>query len=912
MLANILNSIVNNSSEIYDNNKPYSFIKFLNFYEQSIDVKIIINEYNEYIQQWYIAKNNQVDVNLYKQLIQQQYFALLQEISIDYTTAEEKRFLSQLTLTEEIVEDSEKLNNLLDIVLPFYIRKINNICNYYLDKRNELKLNVNRLLDINTINDAKKTIKNLILDEITTNNAEYSIDINDVDDLRNLLEIEIDELYDHNDYFEKNNLSSYNNNDINYKAFYDYDNALIDAIRQYPFFLIDNNISAFSINPKLTTNDINYLPLHDFIDNAKSDNKNDVILELQKTLVEKYSGTDYYYLSTNSNNEPISGILATANDSVLNILNNDLLNTPTIEYEHYDDIRRIGINFKPDKFGLLFYNTNNLKYEINTDKLTPNSVYVFPNPNKYTKHNDIPLIWTVNNDKNKLNYSSQYAYGSPKTDPLIQYFYSYFSIEQQQDSLNKDKIVFHGFEEFIGDRTITRSKFDIYGNEYVLLKNINYFNNHSYYTEKNINKILNGNLDNKSYYTSLPINIELSSIYYYTLPMGGFINNNFEYETNFYRKFNKNIDGYIIDVTIHNLSSYNTNAINWPYYNNISYDLLIDGGASNIVDNNSIGKYTIQVPINDNQLSSCNFQYSEQVGKCYDGGAFYTTEDYVIENIETKDLTNTFNISSNSYNLYEKNSLSGDFYVKNINTGEINKASESLSAIYSKYNIENEPKLLKIYDELQTNIEDIDVINDIIFITTKNYIIYDKIVYENNFIVKSQYNPSYIERKLDSIEKPSTYFYIESLNKVVYVEIYNYSTQINNDGLYYGPVLKLINLNDLNVETIKIENNQFIIDNFNWGIINHRIINIDTPVLTYNSLNNLYNVSILCRDIFDLPYLYNISFINKIDYIIIYSNDFYDNNIQTKNFDLEKNIDVLYNFSYQINKNKNGDYIIFK
>ena len=83
MLANILNSIVNNSSEIYDNNKPYSFIKFLNFYEQSIDVKIIINEYNEYIQQWYIAKNNQVDVNLYKQLIQQQYFALLQEISID-------------------------------------------------------------------------------------------------------------------------------------------------------------------------------------------------------------------------------------------------------------------------------------------------------------------------------------------------------------------------------------------------------------------------------------------------------------------------------------------------------------------------------------------------------------------------------------------------------------------------------------------------------------------------------------------------------------------------------------------------------------------------------------------------------------------------------------------------------------
>ena len=887
MLANILNSIVNNSSEIYDNNKPYSFIKFLNFYEQSIDVKIIINEYNEYIQQWYIAKNNQVDVNLYKQLTQQQYIALLKEITLDYTSTEEKRFLSNIKLSDEIVQDENKLNNLLDIILPFYIKKINNICNYYLEKRNDLKLHVNKLLDINTIDDARKTIKSLIIDELTTNNAEYSINLDDINDIKEVLDVDIDELYDNEDYFEKNNnLSAYNSNEIDYKSFYNYDEAVIDAIRQYPFFLLDNDIHAFSINPSLTTDDINYLPIKDFINNAKSDDINDIVLNLQKSLVKKYTGTDYYYITTDINSKPTSGLLVDADNSILNILNVNLLNTPIIEKNNYNDIRRIGLNFKPDKFGLLFYNTNSLKYEIDTTKLSANSTYVFPNPNKYTDYN-VPLIWIIDNDKNKLNYSSQYAYGTPISDPLIQYFYSYFSIEQYQDSLNKDKIVFNGFEQYSDGKTITKNKFDSFGNEYILFKDINYLQSHSYSSEKNINKILNGNLDSFSYYTSLPINISLSGEFYYTLPMGDFGINNFEYNTSFYRKYSKYIDGYIINVESLGLSSYLTNTPDWPNLPNISYEILVDGGASSIVDSNSTGEYTLKIPQNNYELSSCSFTASETPLTIYDGGLFYTSDEYNIEDIPTIILNNNTSEYNTISSISDKNELYGEIYVKNSITGEISSGSSMLSVIYNKYNVDDQ-QLYTIYDELNNKVNDIDVINDVVIISTENYYVYDKIIFDDNGnITKSPYSPSFIYKNNNSLEKTSTYFYIEKNNTLAYIQLHDYRKELNSIANYgfIAPILKLINLNNFSIKTVEITNMSFIRSNFYWGDIS-KIVKIDTPKLIYNTLNNLYNLSIICRDSFNKPYLYNMSFINNVDYLLLYSNTFYDIKSQTQTINL--------------------------
>jgi len=929
MLADILNSIVNNSNEVYDDDKPYSFIRFLKFYDQSINVKYIINEYNEYIQQWCVAKNNQVDVNLYKQIIQQQYYALLKEISIDYSTAEEKRFLSNLIITEDILNNPTELNNLLDIILPFYIRKINTICEYYLNKRNDFKLRTTQLLDINTSKDAATTIKDLIIDELISNNANYSIGIDEIDNIKEVLAVDIEELYDNNDYFEKNSLSAYQTNDINYKSFYDYDNAIIDAIRQYPFYLYENKIFAFSVNPSLTTEDIDYLPIKDFIENAKTNNTNDVILSLQKSMVERYTGTDYYYLSTNSNSEVVSGLLVKADNAIFNILNNDILNTPTVEYNTFDDIRNIGVNFKPDKFGLLFYNTNNLKYEVNTSKLSPNSIYVYPDPNKYSKYSIPQLIWVVDNDQNKLNYTSQYAYGTPKTDPLLQYFYGYSSAEQQQDALDKDKIVFHGFENFINNGVITRNKIDQFGNEYVLFKDINYNKSNTYDINKNINKILNSNLDNFSYYTPLTIDNDVSSLFYYTLPMGNFSNNNFDYNTNKYRKFNICVDGYVIDTSPLGLSSYSTAESDWPNEKNISYDILVECGAISIVNNNSEGKYTISIPEFTNELyshalttidfSSTNtFIASEQMPVLYDGGRFYTQDEYKDENIETINIINidpSINKKDDSYSnnnvttLTERAEKVGEFYVKNVTDGKIERYDSALKTIFDKYYQPSIPSLL--YQELLEDkaIIDIDVIDDVLLVTTPNYIVYDKIIYENGKFIKSPYSPMYIDKRNGYIDKPSTYFYIESIGKIAYVQMINYSTEFSSlTGDFYAPSLKLIDKNNLSIETIKITNESFINENFDWSSINF-IRRITIPKLIYNTMNNLYNLGIICYNYNDIPYLYNMSFINNIDYILLYSNTFYNVNMLTNKTYNINIVDVLYGNTFDILSSSTGNYI---
>lgn len=701
MLTNILNTIVNNDSEVYDENKPYSFITFVKFYSSSVNIKYIINDYNNYIQQWYIIKNEQVDEQAVKHIIQQQYIALLQEISLTYTSVEEKRFLSNLILSDEIVNDENKLKNILDIILPFFIKKINSICEYYNEKRNEYKIQINNSLNINSISDAKKFIKTLILDEITTNTSEYSFGSDTISSIKNMLAVDIDELYDNNDYFNKYDSDEANNNEINYNLFADYDEAIIDAIRQYPFYLISNNIYNFSINPVLTTNDIDYLPIKDFINNTKSTDVNDLVLNLQKSLVEKFSGADYYYISTDSNNNPVSGKLIEADNSMLNILNVDLLNINYVEHTDYNDVRSIGINFKPDKFGLLFFNTNNLTYEIDSTKLSADSLYVFPDPNKYSDYTS-PLIWYINKNEQKLNYTSQYAYGSPINNPLTQYFYSYFSLEQNQDMLNRDKIVFNGFEQFIGDKIITRSKFDVYGNEYVLFKDVNYFSNKEYNIEYYPNKILNSNLDDTSIFESLPFNIELSSMFYYNLPMGGFVDNNFNFENEKYVGYDICFDGDQI-LYDNGLLSHNTSENGWSNLNNISYDFLLDGGTRMFVDNNSQGEYTMDIPLlaentyllstinnrvtvisNPNTSAIANLSYEVNTYLA-DGGMFYTKDDYIPEDIQTITLNNHITAQENPISLYEKNNKIGYFYVKDVKTSNITKSYQTLSAIFNKF-----------------------------------------------------------------------------------------------------------------------------------------------------------------------------------------------------------------------------------
>lgn len=924
MSDSILNSITNsNDITVYDEIKPYSFLHVLKFYNSNIDTKDIITAYNNYIQKWCETKYNQYDINVYKEIIRQQYIALLKEIELEYSSAEEQRFLNLLTFDDDILNDNSKLDNLMDIAIPFYIEKINNICKYYIDKRSEYKFNIQNDKVICSPNAIADYVKNIILDEINTNIGDYqSIPVSSLELLPQILSVDVVNLYDHNDYFDKTVTYDANNtNNINYKAFYDFDDAIIDAIRQYPFYLIESGIFSFSVNPQLTSDDINYLPVKDFIDQYKSADKNDTVITLQKELVEKFSGADYYYIRTDENNNPVSGILIEAENDILNILNVDILNTPTIDSGVYDDIRRIGLNFTPDKFGLLFYNTNNLKYEIDLTKLQANSIYVFPDPNRFSR-NDIPMVWFVDVNNIKLNHTSQYGTNRPTSDPLSQYFYSYFSTNQKQDSQNTRSISFKdSFESLYNKGIIYQYKFDIYGNEYAVFKKDDYYKNPKIdsglydnpYSSSNsnidenayINRILDGNIINAPYYTSLPLNTDLSEVVYYYLKMGYISTSNFDnmLSTNMFYHNNILVDGDKI-VYDNNLFSHNTDIPGWyEKLSNISYNTLLDAGIAGYVTTGN-GPYAVKTPINSLLSGEANITLNDY-NTTYDGGYWFTNgykdkkdnidPDYGVviadeSNTILEDIPNVLSANSIINNI----NLSGTFYFKNAYTGDIILGSDALSAMYSKYNVDGASEEQKlIYQELiSNNIKDIDVIDDVIFVTTSNYIVFDKIIWNDNQIQKSIYNTNYIALNNDTnnndtnvqyhFDKPSTYFYLEKQKRVVYIQM---TPLAGFDNVYY-PVLKQINLDTLHIDELNFKDAypSWLATEFDWGVLknDYSIVRISKPLLVYNSLNNLYNLNMFCYTSTGLPYYYNISFTYNVNDIILYSNRFYTlNNTET-------------------------------
>ena len=131
----IPNSIVNKTSTTFgDALTPYPYLTFITFfsYKSTTD---IIRDYNEYVELWNNVKASNRSTKEYNINVRDKYFELLNAINLNYTNEEEKRFLTNLDLNNKVERD---------ILIPFYVKKINDITNYFIDKREELKFVVEK------------------------------------------------------------------------------------------------------------------------------------------------------------------------------------------------------------------------------------------------------------------------------------------------------------------------------------------------------------------------------------------------------------------------------------------------------------------------------------------------------------------------------------------------------------------------------------------------------------------------------------------------------------------------------------------------------------------------------------------------------------------------------------------------
>jgi len=440
----IVSSIINNDAFAKDSNTPFTFIEWLEQNSSiSSDVNVQFANYKNYVLIWSEKKSLSKSESL--STLQSLYIQVLREIAITYSTEEERRFIS-----------NADLNNASDveIILPFFITKLKQLCLYYSIARESIK---NSPIEYNirgTSFGIKKLIKDIIfstaqIDQFFDNRPCFFPPLSSI---ATDLNVEIEELYDLTDNYynqpaknEQNTtgLENISATNIVFPSLYlDFKQAVIDTINQYPFY-IESLYGSFSINPYLSGTEINYLKARDFIDYIKSNTTDTLKINLLNKLAPKYLANDFYYLSTGSTNtEIVSGLLFSVSPltgaPTLNLLNRQHATVASVQnlellYADYE----IGRFFLPHHQGILLFNTPAKKYEVDIDKLQPNTVYAFPDPNiignvMYNSNEDktfLPISYVVDVSWNKTSRSNQYKFGDVFATSYNNQYYGYQSRE---------------------------------------------------------------------------------------------------------------------------------------------------------------------------------------------------------------------------------------------------------------------------------------------------------------------------------------------------------------------------------------------------------------------------------------------------------------------------------------------------
>lgn len=656
--------------------KPLSYIHWVQSTSNTItDESKLFDLYNEYVRNFYKEQGLQsVDQ---QKLVEQEYVNLLKDITINYTNIQEKRFLSNIDFNNK---------KEVDIVLPFFVEKLNSITQYLVRKRQKVQFNTTQ----NSLKGSEKgvevlirdTVVELLLDSDFTELYPNSL-IPPVSSIVSNLDVQITPLYDYYQHYfdvdadigptfytdEKNTdltgLFDANTEKHLPKTWIDFKSAVDDLFAQIPQILLnsDNQLIAGSTNVELGVNvdssefDINDLPLKLFLDQKKEDLN--LVLLAQRDLIEKYSGTDFYYLSTGSTTTNfVSGLLFEAKNPVANLLNRYWSSHATVPNKlNLKSDRTVGRFFTPDKQGILNYHSLDFYYDLDLNNLLPDAIYVFPDPGQYatgrgnTKIDQSPVHKHYDDVRSlkatRLNQSQE---GDIVNDKKMQKFFPYQSREEtlgvytEGVSRSTDDFDFWSgdekdiwahsdvypilplespsFDSKIQDLLVTDSivyewKTDIYGNDYALLK--------------------------------------------HTKPL---------------RKTSEQITGSLVKSATQD----STDGVNNSLYN------------------------TATAAFKDPDTAYYNNQFSG-----------YTTE-YI---------TRTDTITADKVVYDRQNSVTGTLYFRNLYSTDISPASSALSAIFVKYT--NTPH---ISAEINNEVKNFDVIKDVIILETTNYLILEKFAYD--------------------------------------------------------------------------------------------------------------------------------------------------------------------------------------
>ena len=293
-------------------------------------------------------------------------------------------------------------------------------------------------------------------------------------------------------------------------SIFDLNQAIINAIKSYPFFLKELGLTNFTVNFNLSTTNYSYLGSRDFQNYDNNSQPANTNVYQYKKLYEKNLGNKLLALTGQYLLNPLSSYALIPLYPYQNILNRrfpTVAHTPEIALSQRE--KYLGNFFTKDNLGILFWNTYKKEYSFSRF-LSAGEVILIPDPEVGSNASGLSLSdktlsginYLVDLQWNRYDWSNDYAFGKIYSDPKIHKFFAYTGkteisedsdegisrITDYQDFWN-DNIIWKNRDvfEFSGDDyyplderkkyllynkgILTKYKTDIFGNHYGLFKN---------------------------------------------------------------------------------------------------------------------------------------------------------------------------------------------------------------------------------------------------------------------------------------------------------------------------------------------------------------------------------------------------------------------------------------------------------
>lgn len=477
MTLDSIASVINNSPYAVDKDRALTFIEFIKQFGFGNSQETFLTTYKEYLTQWANKKNDDTILSD-EEFVRQKMIEILKSITLTYSSYEEQQFIGSLDWAN--IEE-------IKTVIPLYVRKIKEICEFYRQKRNEAPLIVAK----NRTKGSYQSIEQIIYEKVIDflfNNRNLQPQISE---LKQNLMVSIEQYVDtYSEYFDiprdkkfrKENVArelqiGINMTDIDYRNYIEINTVINEILYTGEVYLEEIPLIAnlgldFSQqcvgeilalrNTLIANSTINLVPLTEQIN-------------IRRKFYEKYLGVDLYYMYVDDQKNVTIDLLCEAKNPSSNLINGQSPDRAVTFSEQIELLSHIGLFFKPDKTSILKVGAKDFSWEVNKDKLIEGVVYVFPDPTKYgdignNKDPYYPLIMEYRLDYDIRNLSS----GNAIHDPLMlideQAWGSYYSKQQDIFKAIDNKNFEYSFTSLANIGFIHNYQVDIYGNEFALYK----------------------------------------------------------------------------------------------------------------------------------------------------------------------------------------------------------------------------------------------------------------------------------------------------------------------------------------------------------------------------------------------------------------------------------------------------------